>query len=209
MTTKTYWENIYSTKSFETVSWYQPHSERSFAWISRSGIALDAPIIDVGGGASTLVDDLLGVGYRNITVLDLSGAALRVAQQRLGSRADQVHWCEADVTTANLPAQKFAVWHDRAVFHFLTEPTDRKAYVEQLLRVVKPNGHIIISTFSLGGPTRCSGLPIIQYSAETLQTELGAGFQLTEHANDRHTTPSGAVQNFIYCHFIKSDGPVF
>ena len=205
MTRKTHWENIYSTKSANTVSWYQAHAERSLEWIAHTGIALDAPIIDVGGGASTLVDDLLDAGYQNITVLDLSGAALRVAQQRLGGRADKVHWCEADVTSMILPAQKFAVWHDRAVFHFLTELADRKAYVEQLLHAVEPDGHIVISVFSLEGPTRCSGLPIVQYSAQTLQAELGPRLRLIEHVNERHTTPSGAIQNFIYCHFIKRD----
>ena len=200
---KAHWENIYSTKSPESVSWYQPHAQRSLDWIVRTGIAREAQIIDVGGGASTLVDDLLDEGYEHITVLDLSDAALHVARKRLGARAEQVRWCESDVTTAEFPALMFNVWHDRAVFHFLTEAADRRAYVKQLRHAVKPGGHIIMATFSLDGPTHCSGLPIVQYSADTLQAEFGSYFELVEHANEQHTTPSGAVQHFIYCHFIK------
>ncbi len=187
------------------MSWYQPHAKLSLAWITHAGVGHDGAIIDVGGGASTLVDDLLAAGYQNLTVLDLSGAALNVALQRLGPQAAKVNWCEADVTTADFAEQSFDIWHDRAVFHFLTELSDRKAYVEQLHRAVKSGGHVIIATFSLEGPLRCSGLPIVQYSAEILQPELGPQFQLIEQANERHVTPSGAEQHFIYCHFIKRD----
>jgi len=200
---KAHWENVYSTKPSESVSWFQPHAQRSLDWIVRTVTPREGQIIDVGGGASTLVDDLLGAGYEDITVLDLSGAALQVAQQRLGAQAKHVHWCEADVTTVELPACFYDAWHDRAVFHFLTEAADRKAYVEKMLHAVKVGGHIIMATFSLDGPTRCSGLPIMQYSAETLQAELGPRFQLMEHAAESHVTPTGATQHFIYCHFIK------
>lgn len=203
--TKAHWENVYSTKSSEAVSWYQPHALRSLAWIAGTGVGLSGAVIDIGGGASTLVDDLLDAGYQHITVLDLSGAALQVAQERLGARANQVRWCEADITADVFPAEIFDVWHDRAVFHFLTEAADRKAYVEQMQHALKPGGHIIMATFSLEGPTRCSGLPIVQYSAAKLQAELGAQFQLVEHAYEQHVTPSEAVQHFIYCHFIKRD----
>ena len=201
-----HWENVYTTKSSEQVSWYQPHVQRSYDWIVRTDMARDGQIIDVGGGASTLVDDLLEAGYQNITVLDLSGAALQVAQQRLGAlRAARVQWREADITATEFSAHMFDIWHDRAVFHFLTEAADRRAYVAQLRHAVKRGGHIIMATFSLDGPTRCSGLPIVQYSAASLQAELGAQFELVEQANEQHTTPSGAAQNFIYCHFIRRD----
>jgi len=206
MVKKAHWENVYSTKTPDSVSWYQPHAQRSLDWIVRTGATpRKGQIIDIGGGVSTLVDDLLVAGYEHITVLDLSGAALRVAQQRLGARGEHVHWCEADVTIVELPACFYDVWHDRAVFHFLTEAADRKAYAEKILHAVKVDGHIIMATFSLNGPTRCSGLPIMQYSAETLQAELGPRFQLMEQATESHVTPTGATQHFIYCHFIKRE----
>lgn len=201
--TKEHWESVYSTKSAESVSWYQPHAQRSFDLIVGAEISRKSVIMDVGGGASTLVDDLLEAGYERITVLDLSSAALQVAQRRLGTRAEQVQWLDAEATTATLPASTFDVWHDRAVFHFLTAAADRKSYVNQLRHAVKPGAHIIIATFSLDGPTRCSGLPIVQYSAETLHAELGTQFELISQQNETHLTPSGATQNFIYCHFIK------
>lgn len=205
MSQKQHWEQVYTSKASDSVSWYQPRAQQSLDWIAHTGIGCGGQIIDVGGGASTLIVDLLDAGYQNITVLDLSSAALQVAQKRLGARATQVHWYEADSTTATLPGLKFDIWHDRAVFHFLTEAADRRAYVKQLLHAVKVGGHIIMATFSLEGPTRCSGLPIVQYSAETLRAELGCHFDLVEHANEQHATPSGTVQNFIYCHFIKRD----
>lgn len=183
---------------------YQPHAALSLAWIARTGVARNSAIIDIGGGASTLVDDLLAAGYTNLTVLDLSGAAIKIAQQRLGLNARQVIWREADVTTTELPEYAFDIWHDRAVFHFLTEVTDRKAYVEQLRRAVKPGGHIIIVTFSLEGLTRCSGLPIAQYSAQTLSQKLGAYFELGEHANERHVTPSCAEQTICLLSFYQT-----
>lgn len=205
MSQKQHWEQVYTTKASDSVSWYQPHAQRSFDWIVGTGISREGQIIDIGGGASTLVDDLLNADYECITVLDLSRTALQVAQHRLGARAKSVRWCEADVTTTEFPTNLFDVWHDRAVFHFLTEAVDRRMYVEQFRHAVKADGHIIMATFSLDGPTRCSGLPIVQYSAVSLQAELGAQFELVKQANEQHTTPSGARQNFIYCHFIKRD----
>ncbi len=202
---KSHWETVYATKASESVSWYQPHAKLSLDWIQGLGVARDVAIIDVGGGASTLADDLLAAGYQNLTILDLSGAALNLTLKRLGPDAAKVTWREADVTTTALPQHAYDIWHDRAVFHFLTEHSERQAYTQQLLHAVKPGGHVIIATFGLNGPTRCSGLPIVQYSAEALQKELGPQFQLLEHANERHVTPSGAEQSFIYCHFIKGD----
>lgn len=199
-----HWEHVYSTKATDAVSWYQEHAEQSLRLIKATGVPLSATIIDVGGGASTLVDDLLGSGYSNLTVLDLSEAALTAARTRLGSRAGLVNWIVADAAKVELQAHGFDVWHDRAVFHFLTAPEDRAGYVQAVLRAVKPGGHIIIATFAEDGPTRCSGLPVMRYTAEGLQAELGESFTLVEHEKESHLTPSGAIQQFTYCRFRKS-----
>lgn len=159
-----------------------------------------AGIIDVGGGASTLVDDLLADGYSNLSVLDLSGAALAVAKARLQAQASKVQWLEADITTVQLPEAAFEVWHDRAVFHFLTDPADRQAYVNTVMRSVKPGGHVIVATFADDGPTKCSGLPVMRYSADALHAEFGAPFILEKHEREEHHTPGGAVQKFVYCY---------
>lgn len=201
MTSKRHWENVYTTKSATTVSWYQPHAVLSFELIRR--IAPTAAIIDVGGGVSTLVDDLIEAGYSKLTVLDLAGEALKVARERLGARADNVQWIEGDVTTAVLPEQAYDVWHDRAVFHFLTDPAERHAYVEQVSRAVKPGGHVIIATFAPDGPAQCSGLPVMRYEPEALHAEFGAAFKLVEHRDEEHVTPAGRVQHFIYCHCLR------
>ena len=157
----------------------------------------------MGGGASTLVDDLAAEGYTDLTVLDLSSAALAVAKQRLGKYADAVHWMEGDITSVELPAQRFDIWHDRAVFHFLTDPADRRAYVERLMHAVRPGGHVIIATFAEDGPEKCSGLPVMRYQPETLRAELGDAFLLVEHEKAAHHTPLGAVQQFVYCRYSK------
>ncbi|MDD5250888.1 MAG: class I SAM-dependent methyltransferase [Rhodocyclaceae bacterium] len=204
MPSKEHWERVYATKPVDAVSWFQEHAEQSVRLIQDAGVALDASIIDVGGGASTLVDDLLQRGYSSLTVLDLSAAALAAAQRRLGARAGEVRWIEADVTRAALPFQAYDVWHDRAVFHFLTSPADRHAYVEAVLRAVKPGGHVIVATFAEDGPTQCSGLPVMRYGANELHAEFGAPFTLLRHEREEHRTPSGAVQKFIYCYCRKS-----
>ncbi len=201
MDAKAHWENIYTTKAPDQVSWYQPHPARSLDFIRRTAIAPGDPIIDVGGGASTLVDDLLAEGYRHVTVLDLSAAALRLARRRLGSAAAAVRWVEADITQASLPAHAFAVWHDRAVFHFLTQPADRMRYVDQVRRAVRPGGHIIVATFADDGPERCSGLNIQRYAPDELHAEFGDAFRLVESAREAHPTPFGTEQKFIYCYF--------
>lgn len=200
MQSKTHWEGVYSSKPSDRVSWFQPHAEQSLRLIRATGVARTAGIIDVGGGASTLVDDLLADGYSNLSVLDLSGAALAVAKARLQAHAERVQWLEADITRADLPQQAYEVWHDRAVFHFLTEASDRQAYVETVLRSVKPGGHVIVATFADDGPTQCSGLPVVRYSADALHAEFGAPFVLEKHEREEHHTPAGGVQKFVYCY---------
>lgn len=203
MQSKNHWEQVYATKPATEVSWYQPHATHSLDLIRGIGLAPDAAIIDVGGGASMLVDDLLAHGYRDLSVLDLSGEALAIARGRLGQRADTVQWIEADATSAGLPLRYFDVWHDRAVFHFLTDEADRRAYVTQVMLAVKPGGHVIVAAFAPDGPTQCSGLPVVQYDPDSLHGEFGPAFKLVGHDDESHVTPAGRVQHFIYCHCIK------
>jgi 2-polyprenyl-3-methyl-5-hydroxy-6-metoxy-1,4-benzoquinol methylase len=165
-----------------------------------------AAIIDVGGGASTLVDDLLSDGRERITVLDLSAAALETAKARLGARGEKVQWVEANVLEADLPSNAFDVWHDRAVFHFLTSPQDRDAYVRKVLQAVKPGGLVIVATFAEDGPTKCSGLPVMRYTAGELHAEFGETFELLGHERETHHTPSGGEQKFVYCFCRKVGG---
>ena len=200
MQSKDHWEEVYSTKPTDAVSWFQPHADLSLDIIRSTCLGRDAGIIDVGGGASTLVDDLLANGYTDLTVLDLSGAALSSARKRLGAQESKVRWIEADITSADLPANRYDIWHDRAVFHFLTDPADRAAYVQTVLHSVKPGGHVIVATFGADGPLQCSGLPVMRYSADALHDQFGAAFQLLDHREEEHHTPSGAVQQFVYCY---------
>ena len=200
MQAKDHWEKVYSSKATNAVSWFQLHAEYSIGLIKATGLGCDASIIDVGGGASTLVDDLLANGFTNVAVLDLSAAALAEARKRLGLRASKVQWIEADITKAALPASQYDVWHDRAVFHFLTSPEDRSAYVKAVFRSVKPGGHVIVATFAEDGPAQCSGLPVMRYSADELHDEFGESFQLLDHRKEEHHTPSGTVQQFVYCY---------
>ncbi len=204
MDPKAHWERLYGTRAADSVSWYQPHADRSLRLIEQAGIGPDAALIDVGGGASTLVDDLLARGFRDLTVLDLSEAALQAARERLGARADAVQWRVADITTAALPAHGVDLWHDRAVFHFLTAPADRQAYVRQVLRSVRPGGHVIVATFAEDGPLQCSGLPVMRYDAGGLHAEFGAAFALVGHEREAHHTPLGTTQQFTYCYCRKA-----
>lgn len=199
MQSKDHWEKVYSTKAPDGVSWYQPHADMSMRLIHDSGLGKDAAIVDVGGGASTLVDDLLDDGYSNITVLDLSGAALETSRQRLGTRANSVRWMEADITRAEFEPHSLDLWHDRAVFHFLTSEVDRAAYVRQVLRALKPGGHVIMATFGANGPTQCSGLPVMRYAPNALHAEFGGAFTMLSHEEQVHHTPFGTDQQFIYC----------
>lgn len=200
MDTKEYWEKVYAAKAPEAVSWFRPHLETSLALIERAADARSASIIDVGGGESTLVDDLLLRGYENITVLDVSQTAIELTRRRLGSAAEQVRWLVADIAEIELEPHAYDVWHDRAVFHFLTAPEQRVAYVRQVARSVKPGGHIIVSTFGPEGPTKCSGLEVMRYDAESLHRQFGARFRLVESSQELHHTPTGTVQQFLYCH---------
>ena len=199
MNVKNHWENIYTKRAPEAVSWYRPHLETSLALIERAAHMRRASVIDIGGGESTLVDDLLIRGYENITVLDVSEKAIEVTRDRLGPIAEKVHWIAADIAHAQLPRQAYDVWHDRAVFHFLTKEHQRIAYVRQVAHAVKPGGHVIVSTFGPEGPTECSGLKVVRYDAESLHDEFGTRFQLVESSKELHQTPFGTTQQFLYC----------
>ncbi|CAM3640225.1 class I SAM-dependent methyltransferase [Roseateles saccharophilus] len=197
---RSHWEEVYGSKAADAVSWYAPHLDESLGYIRRTGIAADAAIIDVGGGEATLVDDLLGAGYSDVTVLDISARALEVCRARLAGRAAQAKWLAADVLVHDFAPRSVDVWHDRAVFHFLTEPAQRQRYVAQVLRALKPGGYAIVGTFGPQGPTQCSGLPVARYSSESLHDEFGNPFQLIDHSTSLHTTPWGATQQFVYCY---------
>lgn len=200
---KAHWETIYETKAPTAVGWYEPHLRLSLEFIGHTGVGPEGRIIDVGGGASTLVDDLLAMGFRHITVLDISATALAIAKARLGKRAEDITWTEGDITQVTLPSSCYDVWHDRAVFHFLTSPADRRKYVETLDEALKPGGHWIVATFASGAPPQCSGLDVIRYGPEHLQEELGDSFELLESCNEIHLTPAGTSQPYLYCHFRK------
>ncbi|HEY6341796.1 MAG TPA: class I SAM-dependent methyltransferase [Bryobacteraceae bacterium] len=199
MTTQQHWENLYGTKAPDQVSWFRPHLEMSLAFIRRATPDKETRIIDVGGGESTLVDDLLACGYGNITVLDISRTAIDVTKKRLGQLADRVEWIAADATKADLPANAYDIWHDRAVFHFLTKPEDRAAYVERVRKSVRPGGHVIVGTFGPEGPVKCSGLDVQRYDAESLHIEFGLRFRLIDSVKELHQTPYGTTQQFVYC----------
>jgi ubiquinone/menaquinone biosynthesis C-methylase UbiE len=203
MKSKSHWENVYSTKSPEHVGWYEPHLHTSLAMIANTAVGVNAQVIDVGGGASTLVDDLLGQGYEQITILDLSSAALSATRSRLGAAASKVKWIEDDIKTVELPPAYFDIWHDRAVFHFLTKADDRQQYMNNMQRSVKGDGHVIIATFSLEAPPICSGLEVQRYTPELLQNELGESFELQEHTSELHLTPGGVEHMYLYCHFRR------
>ena len=202
MDSRAHWENVYRGKPPDAFSWYRPHLETSLDLIERAAGAPAASIIDVGGGESTLVDDLLARGYQNVTVLDISLTALEVTKARLGPPAGQVEWIAADVMEAVFPPKFFDVWHDRAVFHFLTTDRERTAYVGQALRAVKPGGHVIVSTFGPEGPQKCSGLDVVRYDAEALHERFGRGFRLVESRQELHRTPFGTAQQFLYCYCV-------
>lgn len=200
MNRQEYWNQVYQTKGAQDVSWYQRRPDLSLALIAVSGVGKDAGIIDVGGGASTLVDFLLDDGYTRLAVLDLSGVALSLSRTRLGARADRVEWFEADVTSFQ-PPHHFDLWHDRAVFHFLTAAEDRCRYVATLRRTLHPGGTVVLSTFALDGPPKCSGLDVMRYDESSILAELGTEFQLQEVRRETHVTPWQSEQHFIYFRF--------
>lgn len=203
MDRKNHWDSVYAGKKPNEVSWYQTRLEKSLELIHATGVGKNASIIDLGGGASTLVDDLLASGFMNLTVLDISPAAIQAAQARLGARAKEVAWLEADVTRARLPEQAYDVWHDRAVFHFLTDAEDRRRYVSTVHHAVKPGGHVIVATFGPHGPLQCSGLDIARYTPEQLYGEFGGNYELRRSITEDHVTPTGKHQEFIYCYCRK------
>jgi len=200
MDVKSHWEKIYTTKTPEAVSWYRAHLETSLALVERAAESRSAAIIGIGGGESTLVDDLLLRGYRNVTVLDVSETAIEVTKKRLGPAAEEVGWLVGDVTEIELAPRAYDLWHDRAVFHFLTAPERRIAYVRQVARAVKPGGHVVVSTFGPEGPAKCSGLDVMRYDAESLHDEFGGQFRLVESSKELHETPFGTTQQFLYCY---------
>jgi SAM-dependent methyltransferase len=207
MDQKKHWEQVYSTKPIEKLGWHKPHLQPSLTWIKELNLAADAPIIDVGGGASTLVDDLLNAGYRSITVLDISEKALSSVRARLANKAELVTWLIGDVTSVDLPSHHYALWHDRAVFHFLTESDQQRKYHDNLLQALQPGGHLIIGTFAPEAPPKCSGLPVQRYSHEQLHDALGEEFELMSHHKERHITPGGVEQMYLYCHFRSTVKP--
>jgi SAM-dependent methyltransferase len=206
MNLQAHWETIHREKAASAVSWYRPHLDVSLQLIEEVARERAAWILDVGGGQSTLVDDLLLRGYEHLTVLDLAQTALDGSQQRLGARAARARWQVGDVTKAELQAGTYDLWHDRAVFHFLTCGDDRAAYVGQMTGALKQGGHAILGAFAMDGPRKCSGLDVVRYDAASLERELGANFQLLKTVEENHGTPSGTVQRFVYgCFRMKRD----
>ncbi len=203
MDSKAHWEAMYRQRAPTEVSWYQTHPELSLALIEATGIGRDAAIIDVGAGASVLVDQLLDAGFTRVTALDISATALQRAKERLGERARLVTWVEGDVT-AMPPLGPFDVWHDRALFHFLTEADQRRRYLQAVEQQLAAGGHLIIATFALKGPPQCSGLPVQCYSPETLRREVGGRFELVEAREEAHRTPRNVLQSFLYARFRRT-----
>jgi len=199
---KNHWENIYSEKSSLEVSWYQKEPTLSFKLIQNCQLEKSQALIDIGGGASLLVDHLLQQAYEQLAVLDISAKALEVAKQRLGAKADSVEWFASDVTEFVAP-HPFALWHDRAVFHFLTEAADRQKYIASLKAALPTGGYLILAAFAIGGPTMCSGLDIVQYDAEKISHELGDEFELIEEGDEIHLTPAGKEQLFCCFRFVR------
>ncbi len=200
---KSHWETIYKTKPSDQVSWHISHLDTSLEMIRALKLPKDASILDIGGGASTLPDDLIADGFQKITVLDISTEAIRVSQKRLGEKAARIRWIEADITRAPLEENHYRLCHDRAVFHFLTSPVERKKYVDILKKSLLPGGYVIMATFGPNGPQKCSGLEIVRYSPESLSKELGGSFKMEKQTVEIHKTPFNTEQEFIYCLFKK------
>lgn len=200
MSTRTHWESVYGAKPAEAVSWYAPHLRESLRYVMQAAADKNVAIIDVGGGESTLVDDLVDAGYSDVTVLDISAKALEVTRQRLGPAGAQVKWMAADILDAELAAGAYDIWHDRAVFHFLTSDEQRRRYVAQVLKALKPGGFAIVGTFGPEGPERCSGLQVSRYAPNELHGAFGEPFELLGSSIELHTTPWGSPQQFVYCY---------
>lgn len=203
MPDQAHWDNVYASRPGNSLSWYQQRGGLSLEWIRQMDLPVSAAIIDVGGGTSRLVDDLVTAGYRDLTVLDLSRQALDISRSRLGDAGATVSWLAEDITQADLSAERFDLWHDRAVFHFLTAAADREAYVARLHRSLRPGGRVLMATFAQTGPERCSGLPVIRYGHDSLHATLGEDLRLIQYVTEDHTTPGGVVQPFIFCLFER------
>ena len=202
-----HWQAIYRDKSEAQTSWFRAHLDESLRLIDELHLPAATPLIDVGGGRSTLVDDLLARGFTNVTVLDIAASALAVMRERLGVDAARAHWHVADITEAALPAAHFGLWHDRAVFHFLVDEAARKRYVAQAAASVRAGGHAILATFATDGPDRCSSLPVRRYDADALAAEFQPAFERLAVAREEHRTPWGATQPFTYVVLRRSDYP--
>jgi len=199
MQTAEHWENVYRTKDFDAVSWYAPHLGESLRLIRQLAPDKMAAVVDIGAGESTLVDDLLHHHYLDLSVIDISVTAIDFSKQRLGAQAEQVGWHVGDITQYDFGSKKFDLWHDRAVFHFLTDPAARQAYIELVRRSVKPGGYVLMATFGPNGPLKCSGLDVVRYDAQSLHNEFGEGFSLQGDELTMHHTPMGTDQQFLYC----------
>ena len=197
-----HWQNVYQTKDEQTVSWFQERPYISLDLIHATGADTGAPIMDIGGGASRLVDALISEGFNAVSVLDLSEKALETSKARLGAEGAQVQWIVADITRWQ-PSKAYDVWHDRAALHFLTDPKDRAAYVERVLKAVRFGGHVIVGTFAPDSPERCSGLPVVKHDAASLGELLGSSFALADTRRHDHQTPSGAIQKFQFSRFRR------
>jgi ubiquinone/menaquinone biosynthesis C-methylase UbiE len=202
-TRKEHWDSVYAAKAPRELTWFREHLDTSLRMIRNTGAVKDAAIIDVGGGNSTLVDDLLEGGSVDVSVLDISSKAISDSKERVGERGDDVEWIVADITKIELPPDRYDIWHDRAVFHFLTDDEDRRRYVDLVMRSLKRGGHIIVASFSLDGPQKCSGLDVMRYSPETMHDEFGDTFRLVESIPETHIAPSGKIQDFVYCYCRK------
>ena len=202
MDRKSHWERVFATKASDVVSWFQPEPTGSLRLLDAAGMTTASCVIDIGGGDSRLVDRLIERGLQCVFVLDVSHAALERAKARLGTRQEHATWIEADVT-GDWVVPTVDIWHDRAVFHFLTDASDRRHYLDHLRRAVKPGGAVVMATCALDGPEKCSGLPVVRYSPETVSAELGSAFRLAESLHEQHQTPSGAVQSFCYTRFAR------
>jgi trans-aconitate methyltransferase len=200
---KSHWETVYTTKGEDEVSWFQQDPAPSLELIGLARPTPESAIVDIGGGASRLVDSLVARGFRHVAVLDISQAALDAARARLGEAASKVEWVVADVTRWS-PTHTFDIWHDRAAFHFLVDPADRAAYVARMKQAVRPGGHVVIGTFAIDGPEKCSGLPVNRYDAASLAEELGEGFELVDSRRQDHSTPWNATQRFQFCVFRRT-----
>ena len=206
MDREAHWFDVYAAREPRELTWYRSQLNVSLELIANAGITASSPVIDIGGGTSTLVDDLLQRGFSDLTVLDIAASALKISRARLGGRSDEVQWLTADVTAADLPSDRYALWHDRAAFHFLVDPADRAAYMSRLRRSLVADGHVVMAAFSLAGPERCSGLEIVRYGPTELAAELGPEFELCEHRTRVHTTPRGGSQDFLHARFARVAG---